>query len=316
MKRKLHIILALIATLSAYHVDAQELPLLSQRVYDALYINPGVVGARASMEVTAHHRSQWVGFAGAPHTQIVSINAPVGKRLGLGGFVLSDISGPSQNLGFGLSYGFHIPFKKNNIGLGLTAGMMRYQFDGGVLNMPDLGDPLWQGISLSSRWTPEFAVGAFVYNRRRYIGFSYAQLVSIVPASITHLELKSNQRINLIAGYDVLSTKEVVLTPSVFISATPQPAIISETGLTASFFDLFLLGTYYRLKDAFIILAGVKVMKNISVAYSYDYSYTGLGSYSSGSHEVVIQVAVNARQRMVCPVYRKLLDKKRNTWKY
>jgi type IX secretion system PorP/SprF family membrane protein len=295
---------------------SQELPLLSQRIFDAQYINPGVVGARELMEVTAHHRSQWVGFAGAPQTQVISVNAPVGRRLGLGGFALNDVSGPSRNIGFGLTYGYHFSIGNYNVGLGLSAGMMRFQFDGGVLNMPDLGDPLWQGVSLSSRWTPEFAVGAFTYNKRRYFGISAAQLVNIMPTASGQLEVLQNQRAHIIAGYDVVSTKEVILTPSIFWTASLQNTFIMEFGVTASFFELFVAGLHYRWNDAVIVLAGAKVYKTITLAYSYDYSHTGIGALSGGSHELVVLVAFNARYKEVCPVYKKILDKKRRNWKY
>lgn len=290
--------------------------MLSQRVFDAQYINPGVVGARELMEVTAHHRSQWVGFTGAPHTQVVSVNAPVGRRLGLGGFAVNDMSGPSRNLGFGLTYGYHISIGEYNVGLGITAGMMRYQFDGGVLNMPQDGDPMWQGVMMSSRWTPEFAVGAFIYNKRRYLGISAAQLVNIMPASSGQLSLQPNQRANFIAGYDLIHSKEMILTPSVFFTFSLQSWFNAEVGVTASFYDLIIAGAYYRWNDALIGMVGAKVHKNISLVYSFDYSYTGLGAMSAGSHEVVVQVAFNARQKEVCPVYRKILEKKRKNWKY
>jgi len=313
MKRFLFLVVASIFTQITW---GQELPMLSQRIFDAQYITKGVVGARALMEITAHHRSQWIGFKGAPHTQIVSVNAPVGKRLGLGGFAVNDISGPSRNLVFGLTYGYHISLGQYNVGLGVTAGMMRYQFDGGVLDMPDFGDPLWQGVAMSSRWTPEFAVGAFIYNKRRYFGVSVAQLVNLMPASPGQLSLEPNQRANLIAGYDVISKKELVLTPSVFFSTSLHSYFVAEAGITASFYELIIAGAYYRWDDAMIGMVGAKIHKNISLVYSFDYSYTGIGSMSAGSHEVVIQVAFKARQERVCPVYRKVLDKKRKNWKY
>ncbi len=313
MKR---VILLIHGIVLSFALQAQELPLLSQRIFDAQYINPGVVGARELMEVTAHHRSQWVGFAGAPQTQVVSVNAPVGKRLGLGGFAVNDVAGPSRNLGFGLTYAYHLGFKKYNIGLGISAGIMRYQFDGGVLNMPDAGDPLWTGAILSSQWTPEFAVGAFSYNKRRYFGLSFAQLVNVKPGSSAQLELQPNQRAHFIAGYDVIHEKQLIVTPSLFLTASLQANFTAEAGVTITAYEILIAGAYYRFNDAFVAMVGAKVYKNISVVYSYDYIYTGAGLLSGGSHEVVVQVAFNARQQRVCPVYKKILDKKRKTWKY
>ena len=313
MKRIIIAIIGLAVTLS---LQAQELPLLSQRIFDAQYINPGVVGARSLLEITAHHRSQWLGYEGAPHTQVLSVNAPVGQRLGVGGFAVNDISGPSRNLGFGLTYGYQISIGKYNVGLGLTAGMMRYQFNGGALDMPDVGDPLWQGAMISSPWTPEFATGIFIYNKRRYIGLSFAQLVNLMPKADNQLDLSENQRAHFIAGYDVFNTKELVLTPSLFVTASLHSSYNVEVGVTATFYELIMGGVYYRLNDAISGMVGIKVKKNVALVYSYDRPYMGLGAFSLGSHEVVLQIAFDARQEEVCPVYRKILEKQRKNWKY
>ena len=76
---------------------AQQESMFTQFVYNTQLINPGYVGYKEALSITAHHRSQWVGFKGAPHTSTVSIYSPLKKKsLAVGATVSHDIIGPSS----------------------------------------------------------------------------------------------------------------------------------------------------------------------------------------------------------------------------
>lgn len=59
---------------------AQQDFLKSQYMFNLFSINPAYAGSRDVMEVSLSHRSQWVGFEGAPQTQVLSVHAPLTKR--------------------------------------------------------------------------------------------------------------------------------------------------------------------------------------------------------------------------------------------
>ena len=61
---------------------AQHSPLTSQYLFNGLLINPAYAGSRDALAANLTHRQQWVGFEGAPVTQILSVHAPVNRRKG------------------------------------------------------------------------------------------------------------------------------------------------------------------------------------------------------------------------------------------
>ena len=47
-------------------------------------------------------------------------------------------------------------------------------------------------------------------------------------------------------------------------------------------------GVSYRGGDAIVGILGVELFNGVQVGYSYDFSITKIGKYSSGSHELTI----------------------------
>ena len=69
-----------------------------------------------------------------------------------------------------------------------------------------------------------------------------------------------------------------------------------ETGTTQ--FDISLIGTYkkvvwlgasYRHTDAVVFMAGAQAGP-FKFGYSYDYTLSDIGNYSSGSHEIFLEI--------------------------
>jgi hypothetical protein len=50
----------------------------------------------------------------------------------------------------------------------------------------------------------------------------------------------------------------------------------------------FWVGAGYRLQDAVIVTAGLEIMPNLKLGYSYDYTTSDIRTYSSGTHEVML----------------------------
>ena len=57
--------------------------------------------------------------------------------------------------------------------------------------------------------------------------------------------------------------------------------------------DKYWVGLSYRHKAAISVLLGMRVHKNIKIAYAYDYDTGPVKAYSTGSHEVMIISSFN-----------------------
>ena len=77
MKRLGILIALLVLVLPSF---GQQDPLFSQYMFNPLIINPAYAGSREALSATILHRSQWVGFDGAPTTQTLGVHAPLRKK--------------------------------------------------------------------------------------------------------------------------------------------------------------------------------------------------------------------------------------------
>ena len=55
---------------------AQQVPQFSQNMFNKLANNPAIAGSSESINATVLHRSQWMGFDGAPTTLNLSVDGP------------------------------------------------------------------------------------------------------------------------------------------------------------------------------------------------------------------------------------------------
>ena len=99
-------------------------------------------------------------------------------------------------------------------------------------------------------------------------------------------------------GYDIELNPDITLKPSVFAKydgTIPQVDINTNVLLQ----NKFWLGASYRLQDAIVILAGLEVTQNLKVGYAYDLTTSDIKSYSSGTHEVMINYCFRVKPNVV-----------------
>ena len=70
--KKILLITAIV--LAGLQLFAQQLPQFSLRTFDDYVLNPAVAGSNSYPEIKLHHRTQWLGFTGAPITSLISYN--------------------------------------------------------------------------------------------------------------------------------------------------------------------------------------------------------------------------------------------------
>ena len=70
--KKLIIIIATVGFFTP-QLKAQQDPMLSQYMFNGLYINPAYAGSHKYWSSTLSYRNQWVGLEGAPSTAIAAV---------------------------------------------------------------------------------------------------------------------------------------------------------------------------------------------------------------------------------------------------
>jgi type IX secretion system PorP/SprF family membrane protein len=275
----------------------------SQYMYNTISVNPAYAGSRNVLSVLALHRSQWVGFDGAPTTSTFSINTPIPEtNLGLGISAISDRIGPTEQNTFSgdISYTIRLN-EKTNLSFGVKGTASFFSFDQYKVTPFQANDPKWR--SVSTRLSPNFGVGTFLYSDQYYLGVSIPNIMESNFYNDNDIAINS-QRMNyyLIGGYVFDVSNSIKFKPAVVSKIVTGAPVQLDLSGNAMFMNKFVLGAAYRWDAAVSGLAGFQVNDALFIGYSYDFDTTSLSRYNFGSHEVFIRYEfVYKKDKLVSP---------------
>ena len=299
----------LLLMVSGMITKAQQDPMYTQYMFNQQTVNPAYTGSWESLSFMVLARQQWAGMAGAPETYTFSMQAPLkNERVALGLNVINDKIGKEKRFYMFGDYSYLLPIKEDmNLRLGLKGGFVNYtnNLTEYQTNHPGSGiiDPSFQG-DIDRKFVPNFGVGAFLYGRKYYVGFSIPRILSqdfennynnlSVNAEMRHYFLNAGLVFDL---SESVKFKPTMLTKATFSSENGAPV---ELDLTANFLikERFWLGAMYRTGDSFGFIAQWIIDKKLRIGYSYDYTTTKLQNFHNGSHEVMISYEMRFLKEM------------------
>lgn len=292
---KLRVIFSIIGlTLCGTIVKAQQDAMFTHYVYNTLAVNPGYAGSRDALTVTGLHRSQWVGLAGAPLTQTLTLHTPVFRNnFGVGLSVLNDKVGPTNTSSYYVDFAYHLKInEKHKLAFGIKGGGSFRQGDISALKVNEAGDNAF--ASVSNPFAPNFGFGLYYYTTTWYVGTAAPKLLENKyldeKNGVVTNKASEKRHYFLIAGSVFAITKEIKFKPTTYVKITEGAPI--EADLTASFLlhDMLTLGVMLRTGDAIGVQAGYQITNQLAAGYSFDWSY-GLktGKYNGGSHEIMLR---------------------------
>ena len=281
-------------------LNAQQLPQISQYQFNDYLYNTAVAGSRPWFEMRSVQRNQWVGITDAPRTFVLSAMSPLGEKMGVGGYLYTDIVGPTRRTGMQLSYAYHLRLNdKLKLGLSVAGGMQQWLVDGSKITLHDQGDPVLDS-QLRGSLMPDASFSALLYHERYWFGVSVPQLMQNTiyfydDQAQSMSQLEAHYYVN--GGYRFVLDDDWKLEPSFLLKyVSPVPAKIDAT-VTVKYKDTFWLAGTYRTNDAISIMAGAWVKRAFQFGYAYDITTTGLKNYSSGTHEVMLAITFGKKPR-------------------
>jgi len=275
--------------------NGQQLPQLTQYQFNDYVFNPAIAGSRQFFELRSGHRYQWVGIQDAPRTFTFSGTTPVGQKMGVGGYLFTDIVGPTRRTGFQLSYAYHLRLTEDiKLSLAVSAGLLQFLIDGSKINFHDPGDPVLDD-QLRGDLLPDAKFGFYLYGERFWFGATAPQLlqnkVYFLDESRETLS-RMEDHYYAMGGYRLPLGEDWKLEPSFLVKYTsPVPAKI-DLNATIRYKDTFWLGAGYRTNDAYCAMVGYWLKKTFQFGYSYDIITSNLRNYSTGTHEVMLAITI------------------------
>jgi type IX secretion system PorP/SprF family membrane protein len=300
MKTK-NILLTAIVILSGSAM-AQQIGLNSQYLFNEMIVNPGATGTKDYTQVQLNFRKQWVRFPDSPTSQNLSANAYIGKNFGLGGVINNDVAGPSRHTSLAINASYQLPLsanKNHKLGMGMSLSMGQHIIDETKLStyLPD--DPaVTRGFN--NVMVPDASVGVFYYFKdKAFAGLSGKNLVQMNRDLYSFQNPLMNLNVRnyyLIGGYTFKLSEKFDLKSTALLQAIETGTWQGDITLLGVYAKRLWLGGSYRHNDAVVFMGGAK-FGPFKFGYSYDYTLSDIGNYSTGSHEIFLELQLTSRER-------------------
>jgi len=304
--KKLYILtLGLLPFIALSQQDVQ----FTQFMHNRLYYNPGVAGSGGAICVTGFHRSQWVGFEGAPTTQNFTANIPI-KAIygGIGLSVTNDQLGFFQNISAGLGYSYQLQMASGTLGFGLMGHLYSNAVNNAVWRPVDPGqfgfppgatDPSIAATDASGVLF-DLSFGAYYEGDKFWAGVSSTRLMEtntdvdnypsqLVGNNIGAALFTNARHYYFMGGYNwPIPSTNWELRPSAILKmdflASPQ----ADVNITGVYNNRFWGGVTYRLTDAIGVNISYQFFESFRAGYSYDIPISPLATTAGGSHELFL----------------------------
>ncbi|MBX7201709.1 MAG: type IX secretion system membrane protein PorP/SprF [Bacteroidia bacterium] len=289
MMKKIATVLSILAfSLSTF---AQQELQVSQYMFNGLFLNPAYAGSHDYWGATALHRSQWVGFPGAPRSNMLAVDGPIkDKNMGLGFQFINDGIGlmATNELAANYSYYIKVNEKGHRLAFGIRAGIRNETFNASGLENVDMTDPLYQGNQ--SWWIPRFNFGMYYYTERGYLGISSHNLLFADARHKLDSDAGLKRHFFINGGYvwDLNSSGSVKFKPSFLVKYQPAAPIQADINAHFLFDDKFWVGVSYRTNAAIVGMIEYQFTPRIRAGYAYDYTTTAMRQFQGGSHEIML----------------------------
>lgn len=284
-----------------WSASAQQDPMFTQYMHNAVTINPAYAGSRGTLNFVAMDRLQWVGIEGAPKTLTFSVNSPLmGYNVGVGLSVIHDEIGPTKQTGIYADYSYHLKMTPTiKLSFGIKGGVNLYD-----VNLTDLRGALNDNyLSLygdRKLVLPNFGVGSYLYSDRFYVGFSIPKILqnSLTDDKNATKSADKEQRHFFLTGGVVFDISECIkFKPSTTLRIVNGSPVSAELSAAVLLKDRLWLGTMYRFGDSFGALMKFDVTKQLSIGYSYDMTMSDLQAYNQGTHEIYISYDITFKNK-------------------
>ena len=293
MRKNIFILLFLVCGATA---TAQQLQTSSMYDLQGVFHNPSTAGVGKSI-VGATYRTQWSSISGAPKTATVfgSFDLP-DLKIGLGGYLYSDKTGPTSRTGLQLAFAKHIATGNGGIfSLGIEAKGLQYSIDKAKLTETLGADPAI-GASGDNKFMFDAGFGISYTGKKLQLGASVSQLVqsklSYYTGNLTRNEEGRLYRHYYFHGlYKLNVDGSTIITPNFLVVYLPNAPTEYQLGARVEHNERFWWGVGYRLKQSWMLSAGVHVTKKFIIGYSFDIYQTPVSVYETGAnaHEILLR---------------------------
>ncbi|WP_257669616.1 PorP/SprF family type IX secretion system membrane protein [Parapedobacter tibetensis] len=290
---------------------AQQHPHYTMYMANNYILNPALAGIEPYIDLKLAARSQWTGINNAPKTLYATINSPLNitdfknNRIGIGGKVFVDQTGPILLSSAEFNFAYHLPLNRDyRLSFGVGAGMSYHRIDINNVQLKDPADPIY-GMADFNRMDPAISAGLWFYSNDLYVGVAAQNLLendySLSTSVSGGADMGLRRHYFATTGYR-FSIGDFYVTPSTMLKFVSPAPFAYDLNLKGQFSDMLWAGFTWRHRDGVAAMAGFFISSTLNVAYSYDFVNSDLRRHSQGSHEIILGININNQWGPKCPV--------------
>lgn len=286
---------------------AQQEDQYTQFFYHKMGFNPGYAGSSDGTCISILARNQWLGFEGAPQTQLVTFNAPLfNKRVGIGASILRQKIGLTEKYTAETVYSYRVNLGRGTLGIGVQGSvrLIRVKFSDANATQPiETDGSIPQDFQ--SKYVPNFGAGLYYTSSRFYLGISIPRLLknNIDLADGDATISKEVNHFYVMGGLLISLSENMDLQPQVLLKYVSGAPFDADTNLNFIFRDTFTAGLSYRIGgssrsgigESLSLVLGAQVTESILLGISYDYTLSELRDYNSGSIEAMLRYCIGGK---------------------
>ena len=298
-----YVIVMMLVTLSFCHLTkAQDMPVFNNYVSNQGVLNPAYNGSRDVISALGIFRSQWTGFKGAPFQGALNVHGRVDKmkQLGVGGTIINDHAGFTNNLEFFAAGSYMLNLnKKTFLRLGLQMGFKNVIYNSDKAITVDYGDQMFD--KRISKFGFNFGVGGYIYTKEWFGGLSiprfFANKYDTNKEEIRNTVSFKNLHMFLYGGY-IFTVDDYKIKPTGLIRVVPGAPLQFDVTCTVLIADKLWVGASYRTVSDIVLLAEYQINQTWAVKYSFDFPFSDIKKYTiAGSHEIAVQYDFELKRR-------------------
>lgn len=275
----------------------QHLGVSTQYRWNRNVINPAFAGVEGFFTSSTWYRKQWVGIKGAPESFNVQVNGPLGStRTGVGLVFQNDRTGVRERNYVSAQYAYYVPLKDGQLRFGLSGGIQNWTWNWQKVQTNEQDNVFASGKT--NYIFPEVMGGIGYYSDRFEVGLSAPLIFS--SQLLNQISGLQYQNFAMYSMYSVPMGSGWEFQPSVLLKVMSSSGVQADLMACIRQKDVLFFGVGLRTSDAVTMMAGVTIIDNLDIAYSYDI-LTALNKYASGSHELGIKYRFKYKVESVDP---------------
>jgi type IX secretion system PorP/SprF family membrane protein len=282
-------------------LSAQQEPHYTNFMYNQQLYNPAYVGSRNTPSFAALHRSQWIGFEGAPYSEVLSFQTPIMRqRAGVGGTISRYAIGISYAWFGSVAYSYNLRLTENlNLRLGMQATLeyLGINFNDSKVVTVSQFDPSLNENEFKDNYIGNVGVGAYLtYKNMFYLGVSAPQLYpnDVGLNDLARLTAKQAPHRYVNVGAIIPVSEQLDLMPNFMVKWVGQAPIDFDLNFSIRYLQKITVGVTARtggdnLVESMDGLLLFQVTPKFGIGLGYDYTVSEIKQYQSGTVELMMR---------------------------